>query len=112
MMSQLCFQLLKIGTSEHKKDGLMKEYFGITLITIAIITLLIWSFSVFIQPILPGNINKSLVLFLGVLLGVVGVLVKIKEITEFFQSLFGDSEKNTKALDQKNNIIQSIRERV
>lgn len=89
----------------------MKKYFVITLLIIAVLTILIWFFSVFVQPVLPNNINDGLLLFSVILFSVIGFLVKVKEITEFFHSLFENPKKGKSSVKQESNIVLAIRER-
>ncbi len=66
----------------------MRRYVGYALIAIALLTLVVWVVSQFIQPILPASLNSGLVLFFIALLGVIGVLAQLKDIVELFQSVF------------------------
>jgi hypothetical protein len=90
----------------------VKKYFGLALIIVAIISLLVWAVSFFIQPILPVTVNNGLVLFFIALISVVGVLSQFKDITEFFQSLFENPNQNSNAIAPESSLVQSIRERV
>lgn len=66
----------------------MRRYIGYAFITVALLTLIVWAISQFVQPILPANINSGLVLFFVALLGVTGLLAQLKDTVEFFQHLF------------------------
>lgn len=67
----------------------MHRYVSYALIAVALLTLVVWLVSQFIQPILPANTNAGLVLFIAALLGVVGVLGQFKDVVELFRS-FGE----------------------
>jgi len=67
----------------------MRRYVSYALIAVALLTLVVWAVSQFIQPILPANTNGGLVLFIAALLGVVGVLGQFKDVVELFRS-FGE----------------------
>ena len=63
------------------------------LITVALLTSLVWLTSQFIQPILPYNFNAGLVLFFVVLGAVLGTLATFKDTIELFQLLFKRSKQ-------------------
>ena len=63
----------------------MIKYLSLALIVIAILTILVWAVSQFIQPILPPSINSGLVLIIAVFLGILGVLAQLNEVIELFQ---------------------------
>jgi hypothetical protein len=63
----------------------MNRLVGYVLITIALLTLVVWAVSMFIQPILPSIFNNGLVLFFVALLAVIGVLAQFKDVIELFQ---------------------------
>lgn len=67
----------------------MRRYVSYALIAVALLTIVVWVVSQFIQPILPANTNAGLVLFIAALLGVVGVLGQFKDVVELFRS-FGE----------------------
>lgn len=64
----------------------MRRYVSYALIAVALLSLVVWAVSQFIQPLLPANTNAGLVLFIAALLGVVGVLGQFKDIVELFRS--------------------------
>ena len=63
----------------------MRRYVGYALITIAILTGIVWGVSQFVQPILPAYFNNNLILVLGILIGVVGLLAQLKDVVELFK---------------------------
>jgi hypothetical protein len=70
-----------------------RNYVGYALIFVAVLTLIVWAISQFVQPILPTNINKSLILFFIVFTSVVGVLANFKDIAEWIRGLFEHQSK-------------------
>lgn len=71
----------------------MRKYLSYALITVALLTLGVWTVSQFIQPILPPSTNAGLVLFIAVLVGVIGVLGQFKDVVELFRSFGGGASK-------------------
>jgi len=65
----------------------MRRYISYALITIALLTILVWAVSQFVQPILPAYFSSGLILFFAVLLGVLAALAAFKDVVEFFRSL-------------------------
>ena len=65
----------------------MCRYMAYAAIAIALLTLIVWAVSQFVQPILPPNFNSVLVLFFVALLGVAGFISQFKDAVEFFQFL-------------------------
>jgi len=65
---------------------------------VAVLTLLVWAFSHFVQPILPPGLNSGLVLFFVALLAAMGALAQFKDVLELFQSLLGRQDQAKDAL--------------
>lgn len=77
----------------------MLKYIGYAFLTIALLTLVVWLVSVFVQPILPANLNNSLVFFFFVLSAVLGSLAAFKDVIELVQMIFG--RRNQKTSDSR-----------
>jgi transcriptional regulator with XRE-family HTH domain len=60
----------------------MKRYFAIALLIVAIVTLVVWAFTMLVQPILPAELNSALLLLVAALLSVIAVLAGYKEVVE------------------------------
>ncbi len=73
----------------------MRRYIGYALITIAILTGIVWGVSQFIQPILPAYFNNNLILVIGVLFGVVGLLAQLKDVVELFKPDVKSAQQET-----------------
>jgi hypothetical protein len=63
----------------------MKKPVVFTFFVVAIISLIVWAVSKFIQPILPSKINNELFLFIGALSAVISVLANFTKIIDFFE---------------------------
>jgi len=66
----------------------MRRYIVFAFLLIALLTLVVWGISQFVQPILPGNLNNSLILLFAALLGVVAFLAGFKDVVELFHLVF------------------------
>jgi hypothetical protein len=66
----------------------MRKYIGYALIVVAIVTLLVWAISQFVQPLLPGNINGSLILLFAALMAAAIWLGAIKDVAELLRNWF------------------------
>lgn len=60
----------------------MRRYVGLAALFVAVLTVIVWLVSQFIQPILPGSVNSSAILLFAVLLGVAALLGNFKDVTE------------------------------
>ena len=60
----------------------MRRYIAYSLLVIALFTLIIWTISRYIQPILPSNINTGTVLFFAILTSVIGLIAGFKDVLE------------------------------
>lgn len=65
----------------------MRKYFGYTVIVVALVTLVVWAISAFIQPTLSSTVNSGLILFFVAFLAVAGALANMKDIAELLRSL-------------------------
>ncbi len=63
----------------------MMRYLGYALILVALLTVGVWAFSQFVQPVLPSDANNSLILLFTVLLAVVGFLAAFRHTVELVQ---------------------------
>jgi hypothetical protein len=63
----------------------MVRLIGFALLLIAIVTLVVWGISQFVQPVLPAGINSGLVLLVAALIGVVGFFSAFKDSIELLQ---------------------------
>ena len=83
----------------------MRRYIVYASVTILLLTVVAWSISLFIQPLLPSGINTSLVLFFIALLAVTGILANFKDALELFQWL-GKDLRRVKHPPPAHNLIQ------
>ncbi|MCI0558414.1 MAG: hypothetical protein MN733_07955 [Nitrososphaera sp.] len=65
----------------------MHRYVGYALMLIAVLTVAVWAFSKYVQPILPASFNNDLVLLIAGLLGVAGLVAAFKDAIELFSLL-------------------------
>lgn len=72
----------------------MRRYLALALLIVALLTLLFWAITFFIQPILPPGIGRGFIALAAVLIGVVGVLAGLKDISELLKVTFGHSDKH------------------
>jgi hypothetical protein len=63
----------------------MKKPVVFTFFVVAIISLIVWAVSKFIQPILPSKINNELFLYIGALSAVISGLANFTKIEDFFE---------------------------
>ena len=73
----------------------MRKYVGCAFIMVAVLTLVVWAISAFIQPLLPSNINNNLVLFFAAIFGVTGILAAFKDIIELARILWEHPAQKT-----------------
>lgn len=74
----------------------MPRYLRYTLLTIAVLTMVIWVVSQFVQPILPMHVNQALLLLGVVLLTVIATLANLKSALDLFALLFERHDQNKK----------------
>jgi len=72
----------------------MRKYIGYALIVVAVLTLLVWAISQFVQPLLPTSVNGGLVLLFVALLAVTGVLAQLKDVAELLRSWYERSKQS------------------
>ena len=60
----------------------------IAFLIITILTILVWWFSKYIQPILPPDLNNDLILVMASLIGVITILTGVPDIIERIAKLF------------------------
>ncbi len=65
----------------------MRKTIGYALLTISVLTFIIWAVSQFIQPILPPAINNAGILLFAVLLTVTGVVANFKDVVELIDRI-------------------------
>jgi hypothetical protein len=70
----------------------MRRYVGYAFLLVALLALIVWIISQFIQPLLPPNISASAVLFFVALLSVVGFLAAFKDTIELLHLFSGNSK--------------------
>jgi len=83
----------------------MRRYIGYAFIIILLLTLFIWGISQFIQPLLPSNVNNSVVLLFVVFLAVMSAVANFKDILELCQLVFRRVDHANQALRENNATI-------
>lgn len=86
----------------------MRRYVILALILIILLTAILWAVSSFIQPILSPNINQSLIIFVAILVGSVGVLAGIKDISELINYLRHGSKNDPQSAVERIEIIHKL----
>ena len=71
-----------------------KQLIGYALILVGLLTGVTWYVSQFTQPILPANINNSVIIFFAALLAVLGGLAAFKDTVELIH-IFSGREQRT-----------------
>lgn len=79
----------------------MRRYLLLSLVVIVVLTLAVWAFSQYVQPILPAAINESAILFFIALLAVIAVLGGISDIVPFLHSLINKDAPITMTPEQQ-----------
>jgi len=80
----------------------------ISFFVIGILTLIVWTVSVFIQPLLPQELNNSLILFVMALAGTIAFLAGIKDVIELVQSIFPASKSKKEVPLSEDVLIANI----
>ncbi len=79
----------------------MRRYLIVALLLIILLALILWAISTYIQPFLPTSINNSLLFFVAILVGIIGVLAGIKDITELVNYIRLGGNKDALAGDDR-----------
>jgi NarL family two-component system sensor histidine kinase LiaS len=77
----------------------MRRFFIISLFLVALLSVIIWAISTFVQPILPEYINKNIFIFTAVLTSIIGAIAGLKNITELLNFLFSNKRKKSESTD-------------
>lgn len=85
----------------------MKKNIGYTLLTIGILTILVWLFSQFVLPIIPPSINSGIVFFFAILVSVLGSISAFKDTVDIFQTISHYKDKLKGALNSPSYITKS-----
>ncbi len=73
----------------------LRRALGLTLVVVALVTVVVWAISQFVRPLLPASIDGSAVLFFAALVSTVAVLAGFKGIVELVNDIwssFGSSD--------------------
>lgn len=74
------------------------RYLGLGLITLALLSLITWLISLYALPILPSDVNQTVLLLIAVILGISGLLASLNDIVDLLQKIFG-SETNKEEVE-------------
>lgn len=77
----------------------MKRYVGYALIAVAVITLLVWGYHQFVQPILHPELDSVVMIFFIALIAVTGILAQFKDVVELFQRIFQSKDDYNQVKD-------------
>ena len=91
---------------QHRMESLRSSKWriiAISLFAVSFITAVTFFVSDSLQPILPSNMNYTILLLIASLTGVLGVLASLNDAIELFQKLFGD--KSNSQLNTKNELL-------
>lgn len=83
----------------------MRRNLAISLFVVALLSLVVWAISNYVQPILPQNVNNNLLIFGAVFIAVIGALAGLKDIIELYEYVFSGNRQNKK---NQNEIIQKL----
>jgi hypothetical protein len=65
-------------------------YLGLSLVTLALLSLIVWLIKSYTLPILPGNINQTILLLIAIILGVSGLLASFNDISDLLHKILGN----------------------
>lgn len=72
------------------------RYLGFSLITLALLTLIIWAINLSALPILPKKINQAVLLSITIILGLAALVASLNDIVDLLQKLFGGEAVHVK----------------
>ena len=75
-----------------------QQQVGYALVLVSVLTGITWAISQFIQPILPPNMNNSVILLFAALLAVLGGLAAFKDTLELIHILSGRNRSSDQQL--------------
>jgi hypothetical protein len=70
------------------------RYLALSLITLTLLSLVIWIANFYTLPFLSAKINQDLLLFTTILLGVSALLASLNDISDIFNKIFDNKEEN------------------